>query len=41
MNDAMLKLKDTDGLLKGGIGVKDCTELLNQNLQRRDTWKNK
>jgi 2-methylisocitrate lyase-like PEP mutase family enzyme len=41
MNEAMLKLKESDGLLKGGIGVKDCTDLLNANLQRRDTWKNR
>jgi 2-methylisocitrate lyase-like PEP mutase family enzyme len=42
MNDAMIKLKETDGFLpKGGIGVKDCTELLNANLARRDSWKNK
>jgi len=40
MNDAMLKLKEMDGKLpSGGIGVKECTALLNDNMKRRDTWK--
>jgi len=37
MNETMLKLKESDGLIKGGIGVKDCTALLNDNLNRRDS----
>jgi len=39
MTDCLVKLKENDGMLKGGIGVKDCTALLNDNLKRRDEWK--
>jgi len=37
INEKMLELKKQDGLLVGGIGVKDCTSLLDANLKRRDS----
>lgn len=37
MEEAMVKLKANDGSLAGSkIGVKDCTQVLNDNLARRD-----
>ena len=38
INERLLKLKEEDGLIQGGIGVKECTAMLDQNLKRRDTW---